>query len=371
MAETESVSKAKQLSSMTMEFCADSVEWCPFYPFSQFLVCGTYQLNKESVDDEQSRLGNISLFKFSTSTGSPSDSFGLVTTNVVPTSGILDMKWCPDMISDKPILAAACSDGKLLLYSINEEKDEINLFPEDSINLSIELNKILLSLDWSCENQKLHKIITSDNLGNLNYFSMREANLCMLKSWKAHEFESWIAAFDYDQSDIVYSGGDDCCLKCWDLRNSQLPVFVKKRYSMGVTAISKSKRNGNVLATGSYDENVLLWDTRQLRSPVSELCLGGGIWRLKWHPDNPEYLLSASMHNGFHVLSTKDTQLNLKLHYEKHESLAYGVDWCHVSECHKTKDNELCSSLKNQSLRNIISSCSFYDKLLTVWGIDF
>jgi len=57
--------------------------------------------------------------------------------------------------------------------------------------------------------------------------------------------------------------------------------------------------------TPSYDEYLYLWDTRNMRSPASEIKLGGGIWRIKWEPVQAKHILTATMYNGFHVINTE------------------------------------------------------------------
>lgn len=85
------------------------------------------------------------------------------------------------------------------------------------------------------------------------------------------------------------------------------------------------------------------WDTRNMRSPVAKVDLGGGVWRIRQHPARRDLLAAACMHGGFKLLEGCEVSEA----YSGHESLAYGIDW-------KCGDD-------------VLASCSFYDHLLTLW----
>jgi len=117
---------------------------------------------------------------------------------------------------------------------------------------------------------------------------------------------------------------------------------------MGVCSIQYHPLLENTIATGSYDENVCIWDTRNMKQPIRSIATGGGVWRLKWHPYNKNLLLAASMHSGCHVINMSGEIVSSNI---EHKSMTYGADWC----CDQQSP--------------IIGSCSFYDNLLCVWSI--
>lgn len=74
----------------------------------------------------------------------------------------------------------------------------------------------------------------------------------------------------------------------------------------------------------SYDETVFFWDTRTMRVPLSQAAVGGGVWRLKWSPYDPELLAVAAMHGGACIL---------RYSFDSREDLSFilwlvPLNWC-------------------------------------------
>jgi diphthamide biosynthesis protein 7 len=113
----------------------------------------------------------------------------------------------------------------------------------------------------------------------------------------------------------------------------------------------------------SYDNTVRIFDLRKANLPVTSTDVGGGAWRVKWHPEPARKtdLLVACMHDGFKILQfdhDHETEFLAKgitaSRFEEHQSLAYGVDWSFAeSNCSKNT--------------TLIASCSFYDYALCLW----
>ena len=92
----------------------------------------------------------------------------------------------------------------------------------------------------------------------------------------------------------------------WDLRcGLESPTFVKRRaHGAGVTCIAPSPHDPHVVATGSYDDNLRVWDVRQTSRPVESAVVGcgGGVWRCRWHP-SLRRLACAAMGGGAAVVA--------------------------------------------------------------------
>lgn len=63
-------------------------------------------------------------------------------------------------------------------------------------------------------------------------------------------------------------------------------------------SIQSHPKNPSVFVSGSYDERLRVWDNRQLSRPLSELPLGGGMWRIKWDEWQSRWLAVACMYGS-------------------------------------------------------------------------
>jgi diphthamide biosynthesis protein 7 len=197
----------------------------------------------------------------------------------------------------------------------------------------------------------------------------------------------------------IQAGGDDLALKSWDARTlprtlpctmslsdppspapAPAPTSTNRRtFSGGVTAIKASPHQPRILAVGAYDATVRIFDMRSVLRPVCEADVGGGAWRVKFHPstaaaDRTRDVLVAAMHAGCRVVRfgrgvmggdddgreggnetpSETDEWRIVKTFEKHQSMAYGVDWSY-------------QSVHSGAGETLVGSCSFYDHNLYLW----
>ncbi|GAA0161747.1 methyltransferase [Lithospermum erythrorhizon] len=323
---------------------ADAVEFCPHDSFHNILAASTYTLHE---GDTPTRTGTISLFDVG------DDDLGkLQLIHRVQTPGIFDIKWSPVGCNNVgPLLAQADADGNVKIHKLEDHGSVLKEICGEQVSSSM-----CLCIDW---NPAATSVATGLSDGSVSIISLSESNLSIV-NWKAHEFELWASSFDIHQPHLLYTGSDDCNFSCWDLREDpSTTVFQNSRsHKMGVCCIMKNPSDPNILLTGSYDEYLRVWDVRSTSRPVVEtsISLGGGVWRIKYHPFIPNLVLTACMHNGFAVVKTKANNAEVTQTYSKHGSLAYGADW-QRSRSYSDGSNK----------KPLVATCSFYDKLLKIW----
>ena len=254
--------------SEVLDETADSVETLPD---SNIFACATYQLIKnEGCEDSSSntRVGSLKLYRVD-----KHDNINYTVTNVqtLHLSAVLDMKW---KSSCNPILTVAESSGCAKFYRYQDEQ-----LTQDSC-LEIDPNSLCLSADWFTSKVLSSRVAYSMSSGELVTVDYSSSSPTIVDRWKAHSLEAWIVASDHDDDNLLYSGADDCLMKKWDTRMGfAKPCAVSKHHMMGVCSIQSYKHKPNIFCSGSYDENIAVWDNRNLRSPLCEVAAGGGVWR--------------------------------------------------------------------------------------------
>ncbi|KAG4076062.1 hypothetical protein HA402_010857, partial [Bradysia odoriphaga] len=105
---------------------------------------------------------------------------------------------------------------------------------------------------------------------------------------------------------IVYSGGDDTSLHVYD-RGISTKTMTNKSHMAGVTSLLSLENREHILAIGSHDENLRIFDLRTFKNPLSSIDLKGGIWRIKPDPVLKDLLLYACMYHNFSFVNIDDT----------------------------------------------------------------
>jgi len=259
------------------------------------------------------------------------------------------------------------SDGNALCLSL-AWNDFINNTSNDNTNIQSD-DQIVSS--YSNGTVALHKVATTTKTNDDE--SQDVVSIEETQRWNAHTMfgcpsEVWTCSFLRGHDNVVLSGADDVTLKVWDVRQTQRHIHKigESEFDAGVTAISSHPSIDHVFAAGSYDEYVRVYDYRKMDQPMSKVHVGGGVWRIKWHPSyyhkvvegdisHSGKMLVAAMHGGCRVanvpiLGGDDGDVEILSQFTAHESMAYGADWISSNKC------------------EVVASCSFYDRQAFIWN---
>lgn len=194
------------------------------------------------------------------------------------------------------------------------------------------------------------------------------------RSWLAHTYdgatpaEVWTVAgvtAPHGATTLLWSGADDGLLKAWDTRASaRAPAWTNRAHEAGVCAIEQHPTQRHLVASGSYDQLLRVWDQRNMAAPLAAVDTGGGVWRIRWHPTLPATAVAACMYAGAAVYSLSPPPPDdaatpwlpaaaAVTHMQcSHSSIVYGAAWLPGLGASPTVP---------------IASCSFYDHALHLW----
>lgn len=357
---------------------------------NQFVLVGTYQLNKESGY----RTGSLDLYDEKLNLLMSQETYG----------AILDVKLSP---FNDGLAATAHSTGNVTLWSISKDnkcevpivKEVANLQVFDSETLMTSLHfspldpALLLVTGTSGESATIDIVkgdVVSSIVGLRNLYSKIEKTTSVVQGASQqvvnmnprvfdaqHSLECWTGEFGSLQplENVVFTGGDDATIIAHDLRSQEQIWSNSRIHEAGVVAIKCGTANfrhtrPTSIITGSYDDCIRVLELRMLgestiypgqNTPVAKSWtenLGGGVWRFSERPkalgQSPgiDELLVCCMYNGAKIIKITDCEAQpdysltessfLK---EGHESMCYGADWCD----------------------NFAVTCSFYDNSLQKW----
>ncbi|KAL6757706.1 WD40-repeat-containing domain protein [Haematococcus lacustris] len=384
---------------------ADSAECCQGPGVRHIVAVGTYQL------DEATGLRNGRLILKALSAQRPlcgdvgngaksEQAWQLRPLQTLGLPGVFDLKWAQpgeDSRLQQVAACTVCGSGAMALALSWSQSQGTSSMPQHGSSSTAQHGTSSGSrskdgeaeMDCPASSSKPQTLAVSTSDGQLALLQVTPACLAPLVRWDAHNAEVWsVAHYGNCQPSVLLSGADDCCLKVWDLRCLAGPSLAlisrpedregrqgaaddawsqsldlepptcmhtnRKAHAAGVCSIAPHPAHQHIVATGSYDDQLRIWDLRQTARPVvlSQASTTGGVWRLKWHPHDPTRLLAACMYGGFQVFSTvavpktgeaagegecqghgsggmRDwhSPLHVKQTYSGHGSIGYGADW--------------------------------------------
>ena len=370
-------------SVIILDLHADVADWNKNIGYEHLLAVGTYQL------DETTKTRHGKLYTYSTTVAGSTAASDGVTCAEIPDNdgestivklidepmdmpGVFDLQWIPGKLHGSyTTVVTALADGTLTIWDAVSRTSYVDTLSSkhddtfDSTNMALTVDclrqesaegDLLLASSYAHGTAKVHKV-AEDRLACINH-------------WEAHTLEAWVATWSpYQHGNIVYTGGDDAAFCGWDTRDTQNAsrVFLdRKTHTAGVCCIVESPKQEGIILTGSYDQKIRVWDNRHTLRPIcqAEADTGGGVWRLKPHPDDPDVLLAACMHYGFSLFRIQNSgqggswEIENCLRYPHQQTLAYGAAWSHASR----------AGCKRPIEGSLVATCSFYDNLLHIWS---
>lgn len=150
------------------------------------------------------------------------------------------------------------------------------------------------------------KLALSSSAGIIWIYNLADCSL--LATLLGHSKGISAIAFSPNDSNILASGSDDLSIRMWDI-STQKCLRVLKKHTFHVTTLQFNSK-GNVLVSGSADETIVVWDLAQGRSLRTLAAHSDPVSSISLSPDDS--IIASASHDGLMRLFDTETGQCLK-----------------------------------------------------------
>ena len=183
------------------------------------------------------------------------------------------------MLNEK-VFAAGTGDGNILLWDLDqlmEQKAETDEPEKKYKKKKIEVSELSIRKEISGiltqEVTDLQFIGPAQLLAGSMDHSIKVIDINKGAAVSTlHTFYAGVCAIDSTQN-VVFAGLTDTTVRQWDLREASLKKTYGEGHTGWVKTVAINPLNRNVLVSGGYEGNVLVWDIRGDKKPMQKVCV--------------------------------------------------------------------------------------------------
>ena len=116
-----------------------------------------------------------------------------------------------------------------------------------------------------------------------------------------HASYAGVCSIDSTQN-VVFGGLTDATIKQWDIRECMQSKVYAEAHTGWVASVAINPLNRNIICSGGYDWQVLVWDIRGSRKPLQKVCVQKEkVMAIGWN--GPQKIVSGGCEGKLYVHS--------------------------------------------------------------------